>query len=71
MAQDFGESITPNYDESEPAEEKKDRKIWIIIAVVIVVLCCLCLVGAYGGWWLWNNGDDLFGLAAQLSQFVL
>ena len=52
-------------------EKNGNSKVWIIVAVVLVVLCCCCVFVSLGGWWLWNNGDDLFGLAARfLLEFV-
>ena len=71
MAEDYGETLKSDYDEDEPVQEKKSNKIWIIVVVVVVILGCCCLIGAYGGWYLWNNGDEIFGLAARLSQFLL
>jgi hypothetical protein len=49
----------------ESEEKSMDSKVWIIVAVVLVVLCCCCVLAGIGGWWLWNNGDELFGLTAQ------
>lgn len=52
-------------------EEKPDRRLWIILAVVLVVVCCCCLVLGVGGWMLWENGDDWFGLIAPVvNQFI-
>jgi hypothetical protein len=67
MTEDFGESLTPDYGEGQSVEEKKNNTLWIIIVIVVIVLCCFCLMIAYGGWWLWNNGDEIFGLASNLS----
>ena len=58
-------------DQLDTEEKNGNRKIWIIVAVVLVVLCCCCLLVGLGGWWLWNNGDELFGLTARLLlEFV-
>jgi DNA-binding transcriptional regulator of glucitol operon len=46
-----------------PVEPKKNRT-GIIIAVVVIVLCCCCLVGGGLGYWLWQNGDNIFGTGA-------
>jgi flagellar basal body-associated protein FliL len=52
---------------TEESEKKgMDSKVWIIIAVVLVVLCCCCVLAGFGGWWLWNNGDELFGLTVEV-----
>lgn len=67
MAEDFGETLVSAPDE----EEKKDSKIWIIIAVIVVVVCCCIIVFGLGGYWLYMNGDDLFGLSAQFIPQLL
>ncbi|MBU0513048.1 MAG: hypothetical protein KKD28_10210 [Chloroflexi bacterium] len=64
---DFGETVTP--DEYKAPGEKKDNKT-VIIVVVAIVLCCCCAVSAAGAWYLYNNGDNLFGLAAQISNLA-
>jgi len=71
MTEDYGESINPDYESVEPVEKKKDRKIWIIVVIVLIVICCCFVVGAYGVWWLWNNGDQFFGLASQFSPMLI
>jgi hypothetical protein len=48
-------------------EEPKKNNTGIIIAVVVVVLLCCCCIGAIGLYWLWNNGDQLFGTAMNLA----
>jgi hypothetical protein len=65
MTEDFGESITTDNEGYESIEKK--NKIWIVVAVVVVILCCSCIILGYGGWWLWNNGDEIFGLASRMS----
>jgi hypothetical protein len=71
MSVDFGETPNASFDYEDPAGEKKDNTLWIIIAVVLVVLCCCCLLVGYGGWLLWTNGDEWFGLASQLGYLLL
>ncbi|MEW5869636.1 MAG: hypothetical protein AB1894_10200 [Chloroflexota bacterium] len=64
-------SYTPTETYEQPAP-KKDNKMIIIIVVAIVLLCCCCLiVVGGGGYWLWNNGDQLFGLSSRLSECLL
>ena len=41
-----------------PTPKKKNNTMLIVAVVVVIVLCC-CIVGAVGGYWLWNNGDNL------------
>ncbi|MEA3350810.1 MAG: hypothetical protein U9Q82_09335 [Chloroflexota bacterium] len=53
-------------DELIEGENGADNRIWIIVAIVLIVLCCCCLFAGIGGTWLWNNGDELFGLTKQL-----
>jgi len=58
--------VTEQNDYVESAQEKSgNSKVIIIIAIVLVVLCCCMAVLAGAGWWLWNNGDELFGLTSQ------
>jgi hypothetical protein len=39
-------------------QAKKSNKTLIIILVVVLVLCCICLPMIYGGYWLFQNGDQ-------------
>ncbi len=71
MSLDYGETPDASIDNQEPVEEKKDRTLWIIIAVILVVLCCGCLAVVAGAWWLWNNGDALFGLSSNLGHILM
>ncbi len=71
MSLDYGETPDTSIDSLEPVEEKKDRTLWIIIAVLLVVLCCFCLAVVLGAWWLWNNGDALFGLSSTLGTMLM
>jgi len=66
---DFDETNTP--DEYEAPSEKKGNKTMIIVIVVAVVLCCCCAVSAAGAWYLWESGDELFDLTAQISNLLL
>jgi hypothetical protein len=47
-------------------EEPKKNNTTIIIAVVVVVLLCCCCIAVIGGYWLWNNGDQMLGNAMKL-----
>jgi hypothetical protein len=44
----------------------KKSRTWLIVLIVVLVVCCLCVVGGGGIYWLWNNGDRLFGLTSAL-----
>ena len=50
----------------EETGAEKNNKLWIILAVVAVVLCCCCVVAGAAGMYLWNNGDEIFGLTSKL-----
>jgi flagellar basal body-associated protein FliL len=54
------------------AEEapKKKSKTWLIVLIVLIVLCCLCVGGGGLATWLWNNGDELFGLTRLLAVVI-
>jgi hypothetical protein len=58
------------YVEGVSEETGRNNKVLIIVAIVIVVLCCCLTVIAVGAWWLWNNGDELFGLTAQMMNMI-
>ncbi|MBN2548435.1 MAG: hypothetical protein JXB15_04720 [Anaerolineales bacterium] len=61
--QDYGSPIPP-LDETP---KKKDNTVLIVVIVVLVVLCCCCvIVGGGLGYWLWENGDELFDLTHNL-----
>ena len=71
MSADYGETPHASFDLEEPAGEKKDKTLWIIIAVVAVLVCCCCLAVIGGAVWLYNNGDALFGLGSRLGYLLL
>ena len=50
-----------------PQEPKKSNTP-IIIAVIVVVVLCLCCVVLGGGYYLYQNGDKIFGTGFQLMQ---
>ncbi|MBM3123645.1 MAG: hypothetical protein FJZ87_01075 [Chloroflexi bacterium] len=43
-----------------PMEAPKKSNTGLIIGIVVVLLLCCCCISALGGWYLWENGDDLF-----------
>jgi len=51
-----------------PAEPQKKNNTPIIIAVVVVLVLCCCCAVAFGGYYLYQNGDQLFGAGALLMQ---
>ncbi len=67
MTEDMTYVETPMDEGGNGADNKK----WIIVAVVLVVLCCCCVAVSGAGWWLWNNGDALFGLAAKFASSLI
>jgi hypothetical protein len=70
MAEDYGETIITDTESVGTVEKEKNNKVWLIVIVVLVVICCCFAVGAYGVWWLWNNGDQLLDLASQFSYLL-
>ena len=52
-----------------PAEapKKKSRSTWLIVLLVVLVLCCLCVIVPSIVWYLWSNGDQLFGLTSRMA----
>ena len=47
-----------------------NRNTIIIIVVVVVLLCCCCLA-AGAGYYLYANGDALFGATAPTTRALL
>ncbi len=52
-----------------PQEPKKSNTPMIIAVIVIVVLCLCCAVLG-GGYYLYQNGDQIFGTGLLLTQFL-
>jgi len=46
---------TPMGDEGQGSSSK----VWLIVLVVVLVLCCVVVACGAGGYWLWENGDQL------------
>jgi hypothetical protein len=65
MNQDFSSQTPggPNMGTGAPTpgEPKKNNNTLIIVIVVLVVLCCCCAAAA-AGYYLYQNGDQIFGL---------
>lgn len=64
MNQSYGTPIPPL--EEVPPQPAKSRSWLIIIIVVLVVLCCCCAVLGGATYWLYYNGDKLFGISSLL-----
>ncbi len=62
----FNSGYTP---QPLPTEPKKNN-IPLIIAIVAVVLCCCCLIVVFLGYYLWINGDQMFGTGAMLNNLI-
>jgi len=52
------------------AQTGGNRNTIIIVVVVVVLLCCCCLA-AGAGYYLYVNGDTLFGSAAPTTRALL
>ncbi len=63
---DFDNNLDKEIEEGLARSEKmlrNQRLFWpisIFIAIIIFLFCCCSLGGLY---WLWQNGDSLFGLS--------
>ena len=62
MDQGFGTPIPPIEESLEQPPKKSNTRMIVIIVVVLLVLCCCCAAAAAGGYWLWDNGDEIFGI---------
>lgn len=65
MAQDFGTPITP------PEEPRRTSNRNLIIAIIVIVVLCCCCAAIGAGWYLWNNGDQIFGLTLQALPLLV
>ena len=65
MSDDFGMPITPL------EEPKKKSNVPLIIAIVVIVLLCCCCAAAGAGYYLWENGDQIFDLTLQQVNLLL
>jgi hypothetical protein len=54
----------------EEAPKKKSSKTWLIVVLVLLVVCCLCVVGGSIIGYLYNNGDEIFGLTGLLAGVI-
>lgn len=52
------------------APKKKSNTGLIIAIIVIVVLCICCSIGGVG-YYLWENGDQLFNLTTIALPMIL
>lgn len=53
-----------------PTPEEGKSRSWILIVVIVVVICCLVAACLGLGYYLWSNGDRLFGVSAALSRLA-
>jgi hypothetical protein len=51
-------------------EQPKKSNSGLIIAVVVIVLLCLCCILAGGAYYLYQNGDQLFGTGALILRVL-
>jgi hypothetical protein len=49
-------------------EAPKKSNTPIIIAIVVVVVLCICCAIVGGGYYLYQNGDKIFGTGMMLIQ---
>jgi len=65
MSEDFG---TPIPSMEEP---KRNNTITIVIVVVALIFLCCCIATVSVVWYLWNYGDQIFGITYQALQLLL
>ncbi len=51
-------------------EEKSKSKLWLIVVIVLVLLCCMVAACGGVGWYLYQNGDEIFGLTNILPALT-
>ena len=62
----MSETIRPPVDN----QGKGSSKVWLIVLVVVVVLCCVLIACGGVGYWLWENGDELFQDWLAIFSFI-
>jgi len=60
-------NMSPDAFSGQP-EPKKNNTILIVAIIAVILLCCCCFA-AIGGYWMWNNGDQLLGVS-QLANLL-
>ena len=65
--QDYGTPIPP----VEEPPKKSNNTVLIIVIVVLIVLCCCCVLAGGAGFYLWNNGDQIFGTGLNIPLWLL
>jgi hypothetical protein len=65
MTEEYG-----SYDVDMPEPPKRSNTAIIIVVVILVLLCCCCITVA-STWYLWNYGDEIFGLTQLVSNLLL
>ena len=51
--------------DAPPGRPAGNRNTIIAIVVGVLLLCCCC-VGAAAAYWLWFNGDAMFGITSLI-----
>jgi hypothetical protein len=61
-------------DTIQPPVDSQGRgtssRVWLIVLIVVVVLCCLIIACGAAGYWLWENGDELFQDWLAILSFI-
>ena len=45
-------------------------KLWLIVVLVLILLCCLVVACGGAGYYLYQNGDEIFGLTNILPALM-
>ena len=57
--------------EQNYAPPPKKSNTGLIVTIVVLVLLCCCCVSIAAGWYLWTNGDQMFGLSYNLFNLLV
>ena len=66
--------MTENFNTPLPQMEepkKKSNTTLIIVIVVLLLLCCCVVVVGGSIWYLWENGDQIFGLSLGALNLLI
>jgi hypothetical protein len=63
----MSDTVQPPVENQGPGTSSKT---WLIILIVAVVLCCVIIACGGVGYYLWENGDEIFQDLLAIFPFI-
>jgi hypothetical protein len=63
----MSDTIQPSMDNQGRG---KSSKVWLIVVIVVVVLCCAVIACGGLGYYLYQNGDEIFRDWLAIFSFI-